>query len=417
MRDGCRVSRRVRSDGVPVHHPANRREGLKGYGYPGEIWSLGFESSADCGEPTPLERFDRAEGFVERIGDLRDRQVAHNPENENIALVGLERAQDLLDPVVAEVVDSLSFRVPAEELDDVRVEQRRARPPRGRPSFVDEAALRDREDPSPKAGLIPLKLIHLREGANEDFVREPVGVPGRLGAEIPHERRSDHAKQPVEARGQARARGSQRGREVMHRGPGSHGSAYRPATHVPEHPAGRSGRNSPRPPALILAMEAQVPCLFMEPAHLSQEAYTRLKDELAERSTTGRRDISMWIERAREHGDIKENADYDAAKNEQGHNESRIRQLEEILRTAVVVEGPAGDVVAPGTIVEVLVEGDESPTAYLVGSIEERHDTLDVLSTSSPLGQALLGHAPGETVSYQGPRRAFAVEIVSVRPV
>ena len=164
-------------------------------------------------------------------------------------------------------------------------------------------------------------------------------------------------------------------------------------------------------------MEAQVPCLFMEPAHLSQEAYTRLKDELAERSTTGRRDISMWIERAREHGDIKENADYDAAKNEQGHNESRIRQLEEILRTAVVVEGPAGDVVAPGTIVEVLVAGDESPTAYLVGSIEERHDTLDVLSTSSPLGQALLGHAPGESVSYQGPRRAFAVEIVSVRPV
>ncbi|MEX2100350.1 MAG: transcription elongation factor GreA [Acidimicrobiia bacterium] len=153
----------------------------------------------------------------------------------------------------------------------------------------------------------------------------------------------------------------------------------------------------------------------MEPAHLSQEAYTRLEDELAERSTAGRRDITKWIERAREHGDIKENADYDAAKNEQGHNESRIRQLEEILRTAVVVKGPAGDVVAPGTIVEILVEGDDRPTAYLVGSIEERHDTLDVISTSSPLGQALLGHAPGETVSYEGPRRAFAVEIMSVR--
>ena len=153
----------------------------------------------------------------------------------------------------------------------------------------------------------------------------------------------------------------------------------------------------------------------MEQAHLSQEAYTRLQEELTERSTTGRRDISMWIERAREHGDIKENADYDAAKNEQGHNESRIRQLEEILRNAVVGEGASGDVVAPGTIVEVLMEGDDAPTTYLVGSIEERHDTFDVLSTSSPLGQALLGHAPGDTISYEGPRRTFAVKIVSVR--
>ncbi len=153
----------------------------------------------------------------------------------------------------------------------------------------------------------------------------------------------------------------------------------------------------------------------MEQAHLSQEAYNRLQEELTERSTTGRRDISMWIERAREHGDIKENADYDAAKNEQGHNESRIRQLEEILRNAVVGEDASGDVVAPGTIVEVLMEGEDAPTTYLVGSIEERHDTFDVLSTSSPLGQALLGHAPGDTISYEGPRRTFAVEIVSVR--
>ena len=153
----------------------------------------------------------------------------------------------------------------------------------------------------------------------------------------------------------------------------------------------------------------------MEQAHLSQEAYNRLHEELTERSGTGRRDISMWIERAREHGDIKENADYDAAKNEQGHNESRIRQLEEILRNAVVGEGASGDVVAPGTIVEVLMEGEDTPTTYLVGSIEERHDTFDVLSTSSPLGQALLGRAPGDTISYEGPRRTFAVEVVSVR--
>jgi transcription elongation factor GreA len=155
----------------------------------------------------------------------------------------------------------------------------------------------------------------------------------------------------------------------------------------------------------------------MVTSQLSQQAYDRLQEELAERSGPRRKEISAWIERAREHGDIRENADYDAAKNEQGHNEARIRQLEEILRTAEVVAGQSGDVVAPGTIVEVKVEGDDDTTSYLVGSIEERSEEFEVLSTSSPLGQALLDHRPGETVSYEGPRRAFAVEIVSVRPV
>jgi len=155
----------------------------------------------------------------------------------------------------------------------------------------------------------------------------------------------------------------------------------------------------------------------MTSSQLSQQAYDRLQDELAERSGPRRKEISAWIERAREHGDIRENADYDAAKNEQGHNEARIRQLEELLRTAQVVEGQSGDVVAPGTIVEVKMEGDDETISYLVGSIEERSEEFEVLSTSSPLGQALLEHRPGETVSYEGPRRTFAVEIVSVRPV
>ena len=88
-----------------------------------------------------------------------------------------------------------------------------------------------------------------------------------------------------------------------------------------------------------------------------------------------------------------------------------------MLKTAVVVESTDGDVVAPGTIVEIRMDGDDEATSYLVGSIEERHATLDVLSTSSPLGQALLGHGPGDTVSYDGPKRTFQVEIVSVRPV
>lgn len=153
----------------------------------------------------------------------------------------------------------------------------------------------------------------------------------------------------------------------------------------------------------------------MDQPHLSPRAVERLRAELDERSGPERRRISEWIERAREHGDIRENADYDAAKNEQGHNEARIRQIESMLKHAVVVEDAAGDVVAPGTLVEIRIEGEDEATTYLVGSIEERHETYDVVSTSSPLGKALLGRAPGEVVSYEGPRRELSVELVSVR--
>lgn len=156
--------------------------------------------------------------------------------------------------------------------------------------------------------------------------------------------------------------------------------------------------------------------LSMDEVHLTPVARERLEQELAERTGPKRIEISRWIERAREHGDIRENADYDAAKNEQGHNEARIRHIEAILRKAVIVEGADAGVVGPGTIVEIRMDRDSDTIEYLVGSIEERHDTYDVLSVSSPLGQALLGAGPGHVVKYDGPRRTFEVEVVSVRP-
>jgi transcription elongation factor GreA len=155
----------------------------------------------------------------------------------------------------------------------------------------------------------------------------------------------------------------------------------------------------------------------MEEVHLSPDAHKRLQEELAWRTGEHRDEISKWLERAREHGDIRENADYDAAKNEQGHNEARVRHLEALLRKAQVVEGATdADAVGPGTVVEIRMDDEEETTHYLVGSIEERHDTYDVLSTSSPLGLALMGASPGEVVEYAGPKRRFQVEVVSVRP-
>jgi transcription elongation factor GreA len=149
---------------------------------------------------------------------------------------------------------------------------------------------------------------------------------------------------------------------------------------------------------------------------LSPQAHQRLCDELAERAGPTRRQISELIERARELGDLKENGDYHAAKNEQGLNEARIRQLEAMLKHAVIVESTSADRVDSGTVVEVRMEGDDEPSTYLVGSIEERGTGYDVISPGSPLGKALLGHAAGDIVTFEAPAGKFNVEILAVRP-
>ena len=103
---------------------------------------------------------------------------------------------------------------------------------------------------------------------------------------------------------------------------------------------------------------------------------------------------------------------------QRGIEPDRVRQLEAMLKNAVVIEGAGnGEVVEPGVLVELQHDGDDDAVTYLVGSIEERNDTYSVLSTESPLGQALLGAAPGTKVKYQGPKRELGVTVVAVRPL
>ena len=154
----------------------------------------------------------------------------------------------------------------------------------------------------------------------------------------------------------------------------------------------------------------------MEETRLSRAAYERLRAELEELRTHGRVQIADAIERARELGDLSENADYHAAKDDQGRMEARIRQLQGLLDTAVVDDGPAGEggTVSSGTIVHLRYQGDDDVERYLVGSIEERREDMAVISPASPLGAALMGRTPGDTVQYQAPGGSMAVEIVSI---
>src|SRR5215510_5595544 len=125
--------------------------------------------------------------------------------------------------------------------------------------------------------------------------------------------------------------------------------------------------------------------------HLSQAAYDRLQEEHADLTTRGRVEIARKIEAARELGDLSENGDYHAAKEEQGKMEGRIRHLEALIENAEIVEGGGGEVVEAGSVVEIRYEGDDETERYLIGSIEERHTEFEVMSPGSPLGHALLG--------------------------
>lgn len=152
---------------------------------------------------------------------------------------------------------------------------------------------------------------------------------------------------------------------------------------------------------------------------LTQEAFDRLQEELEDRSGPRRDTIVKRIEAAREEGDLRENGGYHAAKEEQGKNEARIRQLRQLLENARIGTPPAADgEVAQGQIVTVkLVEFDEEET-FLLGSREEAATaSISVYSPTSPIGAAVLGQKVGETVSYQAPNgKIFHVEILKTAP-
>lgn len=152
-------------------------------------------------------------------------------------------------------------------------------------------------------------------------------------------------------------------------------------------------------------------------AWLTQDAYDRLTQELAELEGPGRAEIAERIAAARDEGDLKENGGYHAAREEQGKQESRIADLQRLLKNAVVGESPKDDgVVEPGMVVTITMAGKER--TFLLGNreIAENAD-LEVYSSESPLGSAIHGSKVGDTVDYTAPNgKSFAIEILSAKP-
>jgi transcription elongation factor GreA len=149
----------------------------------------------------------------------------------------------------------------------------------------------------------------------------------------------------------------------------------------------------------------------MATQQLSRAAYDRLKAEHDDLTTRGRIEVAEKIERAREEGDLRENAGYHAAKDEQGHMEGRIRQLEHILENAEILDDQF--------VYTIVYDGDSDDEAerFLVGNLEEEVDGADVISPSSPLGAALQGANEGELVTYDAPNGALTVRVLKVEAV
>jgi len=149
---------------------------------------------------------------------------------------------------------------------------------------------------------------------------------------------------------------------------------------------------------------------------LSKAAHDRLSAEHENLVTHGRTDIARIIQAARELGDLKENGDYHAAKDEQGKMESRINHLAALLLDCEIIETDGSGTVQPGSTVLVVHEDDEEEQAYLIGSIEEHPEAgVEVVSPGSPLGAALIGHADGDVVEFIGPLGPLKVEIVGIK--
>ncbi len=152
-----------------------------------------------------------------------------------------------------------------------------------------------------------------------------------------------------------------------------------------------------------------------DPIPLSQAAYDRIKAEHDDLVTRGKIDIARKIETARELGDLSENGDYHAAKEEQGKMAGRINHLANLLENGVIVGSEGTDEVQAGVIVGIRYEGDTDVERYLLGSIEERVEGVEVMSPGSALGKALVGAKIGDKVKYETPTGAeLEVEIVTI---
>jgi len=152
------------------------------------------------------------------------------------------------------------------------------------------------------------------------------------------------------------------------------------------------------------------------PIYITAEGLAKIKEELDFLKSVRREEISIKLEKAIAQGDLKENADYHAAKEEQGFTEMRIRDLEDSLRRAKVIKevGPT-DTVRVGSTVTVCEVGYDDPETYYIVGAHEADPANGRISNESPIGKVLIGAKVGQQVTAYTPGGSITFEIKSIQ--
>ena len=154
-----------------------------------------------------------------------------------------------------------------------------------------------------------------------------------------------------------------------------------------------------------------------ESTWLTQAAYDRLRAELDELSTTGRRNIAKEIQEAREDGDLKENAEYHAAREQQGFCEGRIKDIEAKLSNAQVIDVTKmpnnGRVIFGATVTVLNLDSDEEQTYRIVGD-DEADFKQNLISVNSPIARGLIGKEEDDVVVIKTPGGEVEFEVIKV---
>lgn len=154
----------------------------------------------------------------------------------------------------------------------------------------------------------------------------------------------------------------------------------------------------------------------MDKVPMTKVGHAALEAELKNRKTVMRKEITEAIAEARAHGDLSENAEYHAAREQQSFNEGRIQELEGVLGVAQVIDpsGLSGDTVKFGATVTIADEDtDEEKTIQIVGEYESNADEGKI-SITSPIARALIGKSEGDSVTVQTPKGGVGYEVVAV---
>lgn len=153
-----------------------------------------------------------------------------------------------------------------------------------------------------------------------------------------------------------------------------------------------------------------------KPIFLTKEGFEEIKEELNYLINVARPENVIAIKEARALGDLSENADYDAARNEQAEIEAKIKKLEAIIDNVTIIEETRTDMVGVGNTVTIsyIDEEDDTDEYKIVGS-QEADPFESKISNESPIAKALMGHKVGDVVSVESPNGSYEVKVISIK--